>query len=130
MKVYFDVELDNPLHVKAMSAFFNTLSSSDAKQAKIEFPTEKLEPKPAAPVKTEEPKKKVAPPKVKKQAEEPKTPEKENSYTIDQVRLELSKKVKDHKEQIKNKLTELGAPNVTKLDSEKYPEFVEYLQSL
>lgn len=50
--------------------------------------------------------------------------------SIDDVRKVLSTKVKDNRTEIKAKLTELGAPNVTKLDPEKYQEFVDFLNDL
>lgn len=54
----------------------------------------------------------------------------EDTVTIEMVRLELSKKVNDHRETIKGKLNELGAPSVTKLDPSKYEEMFNFLKSL
>lgn len=54
----------------------------------------------------------------------------EDTVTIDMVRSELVKKVNDHRETIKAKLSELGAPSVTKLDSSKYEEMFNFLKSL
>ena len=50
--------------------------------------------------------------------------------SIEDVRTLLSKKVNDHRQEIKDKLTELGAPSVTKLDSSKYDEMYNFLMSL
>lgn len=55
---------------------------------------------------------------------------KEKEITITDVRTLLAKKVEIDREAIKAKLTELGANNVTSLDSTKYPEFIEFLNSL
>lgn len=52
------------------------------------------------------------------------------SISIDEVRAALAKKVNTHREEIKEKLTELGAPSVTKLDSSKYEEMLNFLNSL
>lgn len=57
-------------------------------------------------------------------------PAKPASISIDEVRAALAKKVNTHREEIKEKLTELGAPSVTKLDSSKYEEMLNFLNSL
>ena len=44
--------------------------------------------------------------------------------------IELAKKVKDHRDEIKQKLNEFGAPSVTKLNPEKYNEMIEFLNTL
>ena len=58
----------------------------------------------------------------------PKAPD--NAPTIEDVRKALASKVSNHREEIKAKLDELGAPSVTKLDPEKYPEMLNFLNSL
>ena len=50
--------------------------------------------------------------------------------TIEEVREALSKKVTDHRAAIKQKLNDLGAPSVTKLDPSKYNELYEFLIAL
>lgn len=42
----------------------------------------------------------------------------------------LSLKVNAHRKEIKQKLEELGAPSITKLDESKYTEMFNYLESL
>ena len=69
---------------------------------------------------------KAAPDKPEKAA--PDKPE--NNVTIEDVRIELAKKVKDHRDEIKQKLNEFGAPSVTKLNPEKYNEMIEFLNTL
>lgn len=49
---------------------------------------------------------------------------------ISDLRTLLSKKVDEHRDDIKAKLTELGAKNVTTLDEAKYEEFYTFLKSL
>jgi len=53
-----------------------------------------------------------------------------STITIESVRAVLATKVNDHREAIKNKLNELGAPSVTKLDPSKYQEMYDFLNSL
>lgn len=54
----------------------------------------------------------------------------ERKVGIEDVRSILTEKVNDHRAAIKQKLTELGAPNVTKLDPAKYIEMYDFLKSL
>ena len=53
-----------------------------------------------------------------------------SSITIEDVRKVLQVKVNEHRQTIKDKLNELGAPSVTKLDSSKYKEMFDFLNSL
>ena len=50
--------------------------------------------------------------------------------SIEDVRKALASKVANHRAEIKDKLDEFGAPSVTKLDPAKYPEMLDYLNSL
>ena len=52
------------------------------------------------------------------------------SKTIEDVRGMLAKKVNEHRDVIKQKLNELGAPSVTKLDPTKYDEMYNFLSEL
>lgn len=52
------------------------------------------------------------------------------SKSIEDVRGMLAKKVNEHRDVIKQKLNELGAPSVTKLDPSKYDEMYNFLESL
>ena len=94
---------------------------------------------PAAPAKPKEPKKPSAPavapaptkPAATPAPSAPAAPAASSaSKTIEDVRAELAKKVNDHRDAIKNKLTELGAPSVTKLDPSKYDEMYNFLTAL
>lgn len=53
-----------------------------------------------------------------------------DNVSIEDVREALSKKVAAHRNEIKEKLTELGAPSVTKLDKSKYSDMLNFLNSL
>ena len=52
------------------------------------------------------------------------------SKGIEDVRAMLAKKVNEHRDVIKQKLSELGSPSVTKLDPAKYDEMFNFLESL
>ena len=52
------------------------------------------------------------------------------SKSIEDVRGMLAKKVNEHRDVIKQKLNELGAPSVTKLDPAKYDEMYNFLEPL
>lgn len=52
------------------------------------------------------------------------------SITIDDVRKVVASKAAEHRNEVKTKLTELGARNVTTLDPSKYQELVDYLNTL
>ena len=54
----------------------------------------------------------------------------ESEIKISDLRTLLSKKVDEHRDDIKAKLTELGAKNVTTLDESKYEEFFNFLNGL
>ena len=54
----------------------------------------------------------------------------EPEIKISDLRTLLSKKVDEHRDDIKAKLTELGAKNVTTLDESKYEEFFNFLKGL
>ena len=52
------------------------------------------------------------------------------SKSIEDVRKILAQKVNEHRDAIKQKLNELGAPSVTKLSPSKYDEMYNFLNSL
>ena len=54
----------------------------------------------------------------------------ESEIKISDLRTLLSKKVDEYRDDIKAKLTELGAKNVTTLDESKYEEFFTFLNGL
>ena len=76
-------------------------------------------PKPVAKVETPKPVAKVETP----------TPE-EEKIKIEDVRALTAKKVGTFRREIKAKLTELGAPNVTSLDESLYGTFMNFLNDL
>lgn len=52
------------------------------------------------------------------------------SKSIEDVRKMLAQKVNEHRDVIKQKLNEFGAPSVTKLDPSKYDEMYNFLELL
>lgn len=82
--------------------------------------------------------KKPAPAPVPKKTEEPEPmPMDANSslgsdpaVSIQDIRTLLASKVDNHRENIRAKLTELGAKNVTGLDARNYDAFYEFLKDL
>ena len=70
-------------------------------------------------------------PEAEPEAEAPAEPEAEApAVSIEDVRKVLAEKVNEHRAAIKDKLIELGAPSVTKLDPSKYEEMFNFLKSL
>ena len=65
------------------------------------------------------------------EAEEPKAEAaSEGGIKLDDLRASLSLKVKSHRDEIKAKLTELGASNLTTLDAGKYADMNDFLKGL
>ena len=65
------------------------------------------------------------------EAEEPKAEAaSEEGIKLDDLRASLSLKVKSHRDEIKTKLTELGASNLTTLDAGKYADMNDFLKGL
>lgn len=52
------------------------------------------------------------------------------AVSIQDIRTLLASKVDNHREAIRAKLTELGAKNVTGMDSRNYDSFYEFLKNL
>ena len=57
-------------------------------------------------------------------------PAETQEVSIEDVRKALASKVANHRAEIKDKLDELGAPSVTKLDPAKYQEMLDFLNTL
>ena len=84
-------------------------------------------PKPQAPTATSAPTKSVANPASGAPAAQAAS---SASKSIEDVRKMLAQKVNEHRDVIKQKLNELGAPSVTKLNPSKYDEMYNFLESL
>ena len=111
IKIEVSVELN--LSDDAKNFIASLLSNSSkpaASTAKPAAPTAKPAPAPAKP------------------AEKP--AEEKAEVSIEDVRKALASKVASHRAEIKEKLDELGAPSVTKLDTAKYQEMLDFLNAL
>lgn len=89
----------------------NTFVENKPAEKPTEKPTEKPAEKPAEIV------------------DKPKTKAK-SAVTVEELRNLLSMKVNAHRKEIKEKLEQLGAPSITKLDEENYEEMYSFLESL
>lgn len=123
VKVLIDVQ--DPKQVQALNALFATLAGEQVPQKNVQAP------KPENP-KAEKPKTEPAKEEVAETKETPAEETKDDApeVKIEDVRALLSKKVENNRSEIKTKLNELGAPNVTALAKDRYPEFVEFLNEL
>ncbi len=146
VKVEVLVDTTNPEQLSALGAFLNTIggvtipiptegpkTTDFIPSSQPEAPAEPEAPKPArkrSPKPAPQPEAPAEPqaPAAPAESEKPAEPAKE--YTVEEVREKLKEKVSDHREAIKGKLTELGAPNVSSLDPSKYTEFVNFLEGL
>ena len=131
IQINVTVKLDD-----ATQAFLSSLFHGTAKPAAAPAPVEQPKPAPAKPA--EQPKPTAAPAPVEqpkpapaKPAEQPKpAAPAQPSITIDSLRELAMTKMNAHRVEIKQKLTELGTPSITKLDASKYQEMLEFLRNL
>ena len=131
IQINVTVKLDD-----ATQAFLSSLFGSPVKPAGEQAkPAES--PKPAEqqkPVKLPKPApaKPAEQPAPAKPAEQPKpaAASTQSSITIDGLRELAMTKMNAHRVEIKQKLTELGTPSITKLDTAKYQEMYDFLKGL
>lgn len=101
------------------------VSTTSAKPASK--PTPAQSPKPQAPAAAPAPTKPAATPAPGAPAAQAAS---SASKSIEDVRKMLAQKVNEHRDVIKQKLNEFGAPSVTKLDPSKYDEMYNFLNAL
>ena len=145
IKVEVYVDTTKQEQIEALSSLLFLVGGSEPAQRTDHEPTPEPEKKPSRTRSKKEAEKKDPEPTPAPEAEpedkdpEPETkdpeptpaPEEEGpKWKVEQVREKLKEKVQDHRDEIKSKLSELGAPNVSSLDPEKYNEFMEFLDSL
>lgn len=123
VKVLIDVQ--DTKQVQALNALFATLAGEQVSPKNVQTP--KQEKSKAEKPKTDPAKEEVA---ETKETLEEETKNDAPEVRIEEVRALLAKKVENNRSEIKTKLTALGAPNVTALAKDKYPEFVEFLKGL
>ena len=124
IKVSVDVNVH--LSEKTEQFILGLFSGKSVNNTKPAAPAAKPESKPAAPA--AKPESKPSAPAAKPESKPANTAS--DNISIEDVREALSKKVATHRSEIKEKLTELGAPSVTKLDKSKYSEMFNFLNSL
>lgn len=132
IKLKFD-----PSNVKQVAALFSLLSAigetgieySEEEVRNMEVVTEEKpekskskKPKAAKPVKT-----KVEEPEEEEEAEEE---NEDSAVSVEQIRELVTSKAKTSKKEIKAKLTDLDADNVSSLDKKHYQEFYLFLSEL
>lgn len=108
IQINVTVKLDD-----ATQAFLSSLFHGTAKPAAAPAPVEQPKPAPAKPAEQPKPAAPAQP-----------------SITIDSLRELAMTKMNAHRVEIKQKLTELGTPSITKLDASKYQEMLEFLRNL
>lgn len=130
IKVSVDVNVH--LSEKTEQFILGLFSGKSVNNTKPAAPAAKPKSKPAAPAAKPESKPAAsaasAAPAAKPESKPANTAS--DNISIEDVREALSKKVATHRSEIKEKLTELGAPSVTKLDKSKYSEMLNFLNSL
>ena len=118
-----------------LGSLFGGLVKPAGEQTKpAEQQTKPAEQKPAKPAEQPKP---AAEQKPAKPAEQPKptaaapaAAPAQPSITIDSLRELAMTKMNAHRVEIKQKLTELGTPSITKLDVSKYQEMYDFLKGL
>src|SRR5690625_2492395 len=102
------IDPNNQNHRTALDTFLNALSAKPQPAAKPQpQPAAKPQPQPAAKPTTEQP-----------------------ALTIDEIRAAVQKKAGAHRDAIVEKLSELGAQNVSTLAPESYQAFIAFLNGL
>lgn len=143
IQINVNVKLDDGTQA-FLSSLFGGLAKSAGEQAKpAEQQKPAEQPKPVKPAVAAPVKPAVAAPAKPavaapaKPAEQPKpaaalapTASTQSSITIDSLRELAMTKMNAHRVEIKQKLTELGTPSITKLDVAKYQEMYDFLNGL
>ena len=137
VKVEILIDTTKPEQLESLNSLLSTIGGAENLAPAI-AQVSTADPKPAQSKKrnskqadpTSEPKpEKPSDPEPQKPADPEPQPE-AKEYQIEEVREKLKEKVNDHREAIKAKLTELGAPNVSSLDPSKYGVFMNFLNDL
>ena len=128
IQINVTIKLDDATQAFLSSLFGNVVKPAEQKPAE-QKPAEPAEQaKPAKPVEQAKP---VAEQKPKPAAAAPApTASTQSSITIDSLRELAMTKMNAHRVEIKQKLTELGTPSITKLDAAKYQEMYDFLKGL
>jgi outer membrane biosynthesis protein TonB len=136
--VTLNLTLNTPEELKLTAEYLKglaelSLSMATTQEHAVEKPKKQTASKPKTEKVEEEPQiqpQVQAQPKAEEKPVIEETTNKESEIKISDLRTLLSKKVDEHRDDIKAKLTELGAKNVTTLDESKYEEFHTFLKDL
>lgn len=139
IQINVNVKLDDGTQA-FLSSLFGGLAKpagEQAKPAEQQKPAEQPKPKPAVAAPAKPAVAASAKPAVAAPAEQSKpaaapapTASTQSSITIDGLRELAMNKMNAHRVEIKQKLTELGTPSITKLDVAKYQEMYDFLNGL
>lgn len=139
-KIKFELEIDLSIQKEA-DAFFtfvNTLAGKNGSTSPIETKEETQQEPPASKKKPSGGSKKSGAKKPVETKEEKtdeggteeKTDTSASEVSLEDLRVTLREKVGNHRDALKSKLTELGAPNISNLDPSKYEEFSNFMKDL
>lgn len=127
IKVELTIDATNGQQVDALNLLITALGGPEAKKASTrKSKTETPKSAKAEAEKEASPAKEV----VEKEEVKEETPEAASKYTKDDVRGKVSLLQGDHRTAIKEKLTSIGAKNVSLMDDDKVDEFMEFLIGL
>ena len=115
-EIRLTVDIENPAEVKAAIEMLQKFTGAPAEKKEVvkKETTKKAEPDPSQA------------PAAEKKVETPAS----SAIKIEDIRAMLAKKVDAHRAEIKTKLTELGAGNVTSLKEENYTAMMDFLTAL
>lgn len=133
IQINVTIKLDDATQTFLGSLFGNVVkpAGEQPKPVTQQKPAEQPKPAPAAkPASTAKPAEKPAPAAPAEQPKPAPTASTQSSITIDSLRELAMTKMNAHRVEIKQKLTELGTPSITKLDTAKYQEMYDFLKGL
>lgn len=136
IQINVTVKFDDATQAFLSSLFGNVAKPAEPKPAEQAKPVaEQTKPAPVKPAESAPAESAPAEPAPAKPAEPVATTTiatapKQSSITIDSLRELAMTKMNAHRVEIKQKLTELGTPSITKLDVSKYQEMHDFLKSL
>jgi hypothetical protein len=118
IKVKFNIDIDNEQQVRDLNVFMAALKSNEGTSPVIESPVKDVQVK--KPVEAATP----------AQPATESTQDPNVSKKLDAIRKLISQKAGVHREVIKAKLVEFGAPTATDLTVDRYQEFHVFLEGL
>jgi len=147
MNVSLTIDVQNPQQVHALKQLMDALGGNETTSAPVQTPTQQAEDKTAVPVEYPVAAKATRTRKAKVVSDEPKYLEAEEEQAEEEMaqapgpdpvekvnlatlRALTANKATWHRAEIKKKLEELGAANVTTIPEDKYSEYHDFITSL